>query len=152
REGDTLVVRGENTSTARGPIYLGPVSAREAAKALDDTRRQLPLGRAAPDLFVTVPRPPASSSARIDAPLDVRGEIGGRRFHYRLGDGGPSSFTLRVPHAAPGAKLYLVVTPEPPTHLLTPPGAPTWAKALRTGRLDRSRLLELVSRVRLTTA
>src|SRR5262249_22939006 len=42
--------------------------------------------------------------------------------------------------------------PEPPTHLLTPPGAPTWAKALRTGRLDRSRLLQLVSRVRLTTA
>ena len=152
RDGDALVIRGENTSTARAPVYVGPVSAREAAAALDDTRRQLPLGRAAPDLFVTVPETPASKSERIAAPLDVRGEIGPRRFHYRLADGGPSSFTVRVPHAAPGAKLKLVVTPEPPSQLLTPPGSPTWAEAVRRGRVDRSRLLERVSRVRLTTA
>jgi hypothetical protein len=48
--------------------------------------------------------------------------------------------------------LKLVVTPAPPSRLLTPPGAATWADALRRGRVHRSRLLELVSRARLTTA
>jgi hypothetical protein len=152
RAGTTLLVRGENTSAAPGPVLVGPVSAQEVAKALGETRRALPLGRAAPDLYVTAQRVPVSQSEPIAAPLDVRGELGGVRFRYRLGDGGPMRFAVRLPHAPRGAKLRLVVTPVPPSRLLAPPGAATWTEAVRRGRLDRSRLLELASRARLAVA
>ena len=140
REGNALVLRGENTSAAPGPLLVGPVAQQEAVRALDETRRRLALGRGAPDLYVNVPRNPLSQSEQIAAPLDVRGELGGRRFAYRLGDGGPMVFELRVPHAGGGARLRLVVTPVPPSRLLA-----------RT-RVPGSQLLEHVSRVRLTVA
>jgi hypothetical protein len=152
RSGTTVLVRGENTSAAPGPVLLGPVSVQEIAKALTETRRSLRLGRAAPDLYVTAQRVPVSQSEPIAAPLDVRGELGGVRFRYRLGDGGPMSFTLRVPRTPRRAKLRLVVTPVPPSRLLRPPGAATWAEAVRRGRVDGSRLLELASRARLAVA
>jgi hypothetical protein len=152
RTGTTVVLRGENTSTAPGPVLLGPVSAQETARAIAETRRSLPLGRGAPDVYVNAQRVPISQSEPIAAPLDVRGELGGVRFRYRLGDGGPMRFTLRVPNAPSGAKLRLIVTPVAPSRLLRPPGAATWAEAVRRGRVDRSRLLELASRARLTIA
>jgi hypothetical protein len=152
RSGTTVVVHGDNKSAAPGPVLLGPVSVQEVAKALTQTRRSLPLGRGAPDLYVTAQRVPVSQSEPIAAPLDVRGEFGGVRFRYRLGDGGPMSFTLRVPRAPRGAKLRLAVTPVAPSRLLRPPGAATWAEAVRRGRVDRSRLLELASRARLAEA
>jgi len=152
RSGTTVLIRGENTSAAPGPVLLGPVSVQEISKAFTETRRNLPLGRGAPDLYVTAQRVPVSQSEPIAAPLDLRGEFGGVRFRYRLGDGGPMSFTLRVPQAPRGAKLRLVVTPVPPSRLLRPPGAATWAEAVRRGRVDRSRLLELASRARLAVA
>jgi hypothetical protein len=152
RSGATVIVRGENTSAAPGPVLLGPVSVQQIEKALTATRRSLPLGRAAPDLYVTAQRVPVSQSEPIAAPLDVRGELGGVRFRYRLGDGGPMSFTRRVPRAPRGAKLRLVVTPVSPSRLLRPPGASTWAEAVRRGSVDRARLLELASRARLAVA
>jgi hypothetical protein len=152
RTGTTVLIRGENTSAAPGPVLLGSVSVQEIEKAFTDTRRSLSLGRGAPDLYVTAQRVPVSQSEPIAAPLDVRGEFGGVRFRYRLGDGGPMSFTLRVPQAPRGAKLRLVVTPVPPSRLLRAPGTATWAEAVRRGRVDRSRLLELVSRARLAVA
>jgi hypothetical protein len=152
RTGSTVLVRGENTSAAPGPVLVGPVSASEVARALGETRRTLRLGRGAADLYVNVARTPVSQSEPIAAPLDVRGELAGVRFSYRLGDGGPIRFTLRVPHVARDAKLLLVVKPVPPSRLLEPPGAPTWAEAVRRGRVARSRLLELASRARLTVA
>jgi hypothetical protein len=152
REGDALVVRGENVSSARGPVFRGPISAREASKALDETRRLLRFGRGAPDLYANVPGPPLSQSESIAAPLDVSGELGGVSFRYTLGDGEPMHFERRFPDAQPGAKLRLTVTPVPPSRELTPPGAATWTEAIRRGRIDRSRLLERVSQVRLTVA
>ena len=153
RDGDALVVRGENTSSARRPVLLrGPMWAQEASKALTETRQSLPLGRGAPDLYVTAQRVPVSQSEPIAAPLDVRGEFGGVHFEYTLGDGEPMHFERRFPNAPPGAKLRLTVTPVPPSRELTPPGAATWAEAIRRGRIDRTQLLERVSRVRLTVA
>ncbi len=152
REGDALILRGANVTAAPGPVLLGDVSPQEAARALDATRQRLPLGRSAPDLYLNVPRTPLSRSEPIAAPLDVRGEFAGKRFAYTLGDGRPLFFELRVPHAAANAKLQLVVTPVPPRRLLTPPGAKTWAEALRRGSVPRARLLERISRLRLTEA
>jgi len=140
RESKALVVRGENTSAAPGPVLVGSVSSQQAAFALDETRRRLPLGRSAPDLYMRVPHVPLSQSEPIAASLDVRVEFAGRRYRYTLGDGGPTRFVLRVPHPPPGAKLRLVVTPVPPYHLLA------------RRNVAPSQLLEYVSRVRLTLA
>ena len=153
REGDAFIVRGENTTAAPGPVLVGTVSAREGALALDETRRRLPLGRAAPDMYVRVPRAPLSQSEPIAAALDVRLELAGKKYAYRLGDGGPMRFTLRAQRVPLGAKLRLVVTPVPPERQLTPPrGFATWAKAARRGRVPASGLLERVSRIRFATA
>jgi len=139
-EGDALVVHGDNVSAAPGPVLVGPVSSNDAEKALADTRRRLSLGRGAPDVYATVPRTPLSQSEPIASPLDVRGDIAGMQFRYRLGDGGPMHFTLRVPHPPSGAKLRLTVTPVPPYGLLA------------RRRVPASQLLEHVSRVRLAVA
>src|SRR5439155_2018791 len=48
RDGDAVVLRGENTSSAPGPVLLGPVFAQDAARALGETRRRVALGRGAP--------------------------------------------------------------------------------------------------------
>ena len=140
REGGALVVRGENASAAPGPVLVGPMSPQDAVKALAETRRRLSLGRAAPDVYATLTRTPLSRSEPIAAPLDVRGDVAGTHFRYRLGDGRPMGFTVRVPHAAPGAKLRLTARPVPPYRLL--------ARA----RVPRSHLLQHVSRVRLAVA
>lgn len=140
READTLIVRGENVAVARAPLLVGPLSLSEAEKALRQTRKYLPLGAAAPDLYATVRQAPLSRSERIIAPLDVEGQIGKDRFHYVLGDGRPLRFERRIVHAPEGAKLRLVVTPVPPERLL------------RTRPRDVDSALTLVARARLTVA
>ena len=153
RDGDTLVVQGVNTTAATGPVLVGSVSAKEGAVALDQTRRRLALGRGAPDLYARVPRAPLSQSEPIAAALDVRVELAGKEYAYRLGDGGPMRFTLRAPRVPLGTKLRLLVTPVPPERQLTPPrGFATWAKAARRGRVPATGMLERVSRIRLATA
>ncbi len=140
RDADALIVRGENVAVARAPILVGSLSLSEAAKALRRTRKYLPLGAAAPDLYAIVRQAPLSRSERIVAPLDVQGQVGGERFHYVLGDGRPLRFERRFEHAPKGAKLHLVVTPVPPERLL------------RTRPTDVERALTLVARARLTVA
>jgi hypothetical protein len=152
REDGALVVRGRNTSAARGPVLVGPVSSREAAKAFGDTLRWLPLRRAAPDLYATVPHPPLSRSEAIAAPLAVHGGIGSRHFDYLLADGRPMAFELRVPNAPPRARLRVLATPVAPLRSLAPPGGGTWAEALRRGRIRNTGLLERLSRARLAVA
>lgn len=152
RKPGLLIVRGENATAARGPVLSGPLSAREFSRALSETRRQLGLGRGAPDLYATVAHSPLSQSESIAAPLAVSGEIAGVHLEYRLGDGSPMSFERRIPNAPPDSKLHLTVTPVPPVNQLTPPGGMTWLQAVRRGRVDPSRLLERVSRVRLMLA
>jgi hypothetical protein len=140
RDGDTLIVRGENVAVARAPVLVGPLSLREAVRALRQTRKYLDLGVAAPDLYATVRQTPLSQSERIVAPLDVQGQVGKQRFHYLLGDGRPLQFERRVEHAPRGAKVRLVVTPVPPKRLLS------------TRPNDVEQALGLVARARLTVA
>ena len=152
RTGNVVVVRGKNTSVAPGPVLLGPVSVRDVTKAFAQTRQGVRLRRAAPDVYVNVPQTPVSQSQPIAATLDVRGSFGSSKFRYRLGDGGPMDFSFRVPNAPRSAKLRLLVAAIPPSRLLEPPGAATWAEAVRRGRIDASQLLERLSRARLTIA
>ena len=140
RDGDALVVRGENTTTARAPVLVGPLSTTEAEKTLRQTRKYVSLGIGAPDLYAKVTEQPQSQSEKIVAPLDVHGQVGASTFHYVLGDGRPLSFEKRIEHAPANAKLRLVVTPIPPERLL------------RTRVRDPQNGLHTVSKVRLTVA
>jgi hypothetical protein len=140
RDGDTLVVRGENTSTAHAPVLVGPLSVKQADKTLRQTRRYVSLGVSAPDLYAKVTQTPQSKTETIVAPLDVRGQVGTSTFHYLLGDGMPLSFEHRIEHAPTNAKLRVVVTPVPPKRLL------------RTHVTNARNALHTVSKVRLTVA
>ena len=140
RDGDTLVVRGQNTSTAHAPVLVGPLSVKEAEKTLRETRKYVPLGVSAPDLYATVTRTPQSTSEKIIAPLDVSGRVGDSTFHYVLGDGRPLDFERRIEHAPANAKVQVVVTPVAPERLL------------RTRVSDPANGLHTVSKVRLTVA
>jgi hypothetical protein len=159
REGGALTVRGENVSQLPSQLLFGPSSAAETAAALDETRRTSRREPALQNLYVAVPRTPQAKQEQILAPLRITGEIrfaGGRLvgpFDYVLGDAGPRSFVLRVPDVSGEAKVRIVVRPVTPTKLLTPPGgSKTWVDAVRRGRVDPARLLELASRARLTLA
>ena len=118
RDGNTLTVRGENTSSASAPLLVGQMPVAQATKALQETLRTVPLGIGAPDVYANVTRTPFSQSVRIAAPLDVTGRIAGARFHYVLGDGRPLTFTRRIANVPAGAKLRLVAKPVPPLRLL----------------------------------
>jgi hypothetical protein len=113
---------------------------KEADKTLRETRKYVPLGVSAPDLYAKVTRTPQSTSEKIVAPLDVRGQVGDSTFHYVLGDGRPLDFEHRIEHAPANAKLRVVVTPVPPERLL------------RTRVTDASNALHTISKVRLTVA
>ena len=140
RVGSTLLVRGQNTSSARAPLLVGSMSAAETEKALRATQRTLAKGVAAPDVYANVLRTPVAQSVTVASPLDVRGKVGDTSFHYILGDGRPLDFTQQIPNAPPDAKVRLVVTPLPPLRLLrSKPG-------------DPAENLALVSRVRLILA
>jgi hypothetical protein len=153
REGDTLVLSGENGTVVDAPLLRGRVDVAQTAEALDATRRALRQGRAAPDLYVDAPAIPTSRTAPVSARLEVRGSIAGVEFARTLGDLRDDTFEVRVPNAPRDAKLRIVVTPVAPARMLTPPGgARTWAEAVRRGAVDPATLLERASRIRLTIA
>jgi hypothetical protein len=122
RSGSTVVL--ENATAAPASLLAGPVFGRDARTALVETARPL-----VPDRYVRVPRLPRTVSARVVAPLALRGSIGGVRVETTL--------TGRlVVHAPASAKLHLVVTPVRPARAAAPEGG----------------LLEAVSRARATVA
>jgi hypothetical protein len=159
RDGSTLTVRGDDVSQLSSALLTGPSSPAATAAALDETRRAALRGPALQDLYVDVPAIPRSKEAPIAAPLRVTGELrlaSGRTIplNYVLGDDGASrSFVVRVRGVTGEPKVRLVVRPVTPSRLLTPPaGSKTWVEALRLGRVDPARLLEIASRARLTIA
>jgi hypothetical protein len=158
RDGGALTLRVENISATPAALLIGPSSAVETADALDKTRRTARLRPALDELYVNVPRRPRTRDTRIAASLRVTGELrfpGGRRVPVNvvLGDGGANDFVLRVANDSGVPSVHLVVQPVVPSKLLTPPGgSKTWAEAVRRGRIDPSRLLEVASRARLTIA
>jgi len=139
----------ENTTAGRGSAVRGRAGVKSAVAALDATRRTIKLGPGAQDAYaVYVSRPPTTNVERITAPLEVRGRVGRMTFTRRIGGEYPARFALRIPRG----RLRLLVVPETPLQIVTPPGgAASWAEAIRR-RPPRGNLLEFVSRVRLTAA
>ena len=141
--GDTITV--ENATAVDAATFTAGAAARPLARYLDLVRtavsreRLVPIGTA----DISTAAKPATQS--IEAPLRVRGTVGGRRVDTVLGDGRP--LRLTVPRG--NGKVDLAVDPVPPTGLLTPPdGARSWAAAGTDGR----RLLERAQAVLLRIA
>jgi hypothetical protein len=147
RDGDEVSLRIVNATVAPVMSYQGVVRAPEMAKLLDATRRSSLAGQRVKAAFanffgdVHVPRRPI----RIEAPLRVEGELRlpGREpvaFDRVLGDGRPLSFEV---HARGGGTptIHLEAAPAPVVSMLRPPGAATWAAAIRRRTIPPADLL-----------
>jgi len=157
-EGASLTVT--NATTTPEMEYVGVVRPPEMAKLLDVTRRASLAGVRLRGSFATFVGPVRIRKRPlvIEAPLRVEGGLrlpGGPpvSFSRVLGDGRPLSFTVRVKGAGTPV-VHLRASPTAVLRLLRPPGASTWAAAVRRRRQDPGFLLRrlLETRMRLVRA
>ena len=157
-EGVSLTVT--NTTTTPEMEYVGIVRPPEMGKLLDATRRASLSGVRLRGSFATFVGPVRIRKRPlvIEAPLRVEGGLrlpGGPpvSFSRVLGDGRPLSFTVRVKGAGTPV-VHLRASPTAVLRLLRPPGASTWAAAVRRRRQDPGFLLRrlLETRMRLVRA
>ena len=160
REGDQVTLKVVNATVAPVMGYEGLVEPEEIARLLDATRRSSLAGERVKAAYATfhgnvrIPKRPL----RIEAPLHVEGELDLPNqepvtFNRVLGDGQPLSFEI---HARGGGKpqLDLHAAPAPVVNLLRPPGARTWAAAIKRRPIPAAELLGRLigSRLRLVRA
>ena len=137
RRGDRSLLTVSNATTFAQPVYTGTARLPELARLLDDSRRASLAGERLTGTFATFygEVKTLKKRPRIAAPLHVRGELAlpGQApvpFDRVLGDGRPLSFRVEA-HGAGVPHVRLEASPAPVVRLLRPPGAPTWAKAVR---------------------
>ena len=147
RDGDVVSLKVVNATVTPVMSYEGVVRPAEIARLLDATRRSSLAGERVKAAFATfsgtlrVPKRPL----RIEAPFHVEGELDlpGRKpvpFKRMLGDGQPLSFEVRAKGSGE-PQLDLRAWPAPVVNLLRPPGAPTWAAAIRRRPIPPAELL-----------
>jgi hypothetical protein len=147
RRGDRAVLTVRNATSFAEPVYTGTVKLPELARLLDDTRRASLAGRRLTGTFATFygqvktlkHRPKIAAPLRVQGQLQLPGQTP-VAFDRVLGDGQPLSFQVEargsgVPH------LRLQVSPAAVVRLLRPPGAATWAAAVKKRSLSASDLL-----------
>lgn len=155
RQGDRAVLTVKNATPFAEPVYTGTVKLPELARLLDDTRRASLAGRRLTGTFATFYGQVKTLKQRpkIAAPLRVRGRLrlpgqAPVAFDRVLGDGNPQSF--RVEARGSGVpRLSLEASPAPVVRLLRPPGAATWAEAVKRRSLSASDLLSKLMTTRL---
>jgi hypothetical protein len=146
REDDGVTLKITNATVTPVQTYEGVVRAPEIARLLDQTRRSSLAGERVKAAYATFhgdvrePRQPL----RIEAPLNVEGELraGGAAvtFSRVLGDGQPLSFEVHA-QGSGEPRLEVHASPAPVVGLLRPPGASTWAAAIRRRSLPAAGLL-----------
>ena len=147
REDGGVTLTVTNATTTPVMSYEGVVKPTEIARLLDATRRSSLAGKRVKAAFATflgtvhVPRRPL----QIEAPLRVRAELDlpGREpvtFSRVLGDGQPLSFEVHA-EGSGEPELDVSASPAPVVHLLRPPGAGTWAAAIRRRPIPGAELL-----------
>jgi hypothetical protein len=147
RQGDRSVLTVRNATTFTQPVYTGTARLPELARLLDDSRRASLAGERLTGTFATFYGEVKTLKKRpkIAAPLHVRGQLTlpGRApvaFDRVLGDGRPLSFRVEV-RGAEMPHVRLEASPAPVVRLLRPPGAPSWARAVRRHPLPASDLV-----------
>lgn len=159
RESNSYSLTITNATTVSQIAYAGDGFPRQLAVLLDQTRREsLAGGRlstvyASMDGLVRVRK----DAARTSAPLRVNGSLrfpaapesargGSRRgrtvsFSAVLGDDSPLSLRVDVRGGGGAPRLHVVARPTNLVRALVPPGAPTWAAAVRRRAIPADVLL-----------
>jgi hypothetical protein len=117
RAGDRLVL--ENTTDLETTAFSGGAPAADVSTAVQAARQAAATGGVADGIVVRVTGT-RSFRVRVDAPLAVEGQVGGRRFRAVLGGGRP--LRLVVP-AGPGRGFEVTARPFLPAGVLS--GRPT---------------------------
>jgi hypothetical protein len=160
RQAHGATLRITNATVTPVMSYEGVVRPSEMATLLDATRRSSLAGERLKGAFATfigevrIPKRPL----RIEAPLRVEGELDlpdrePVTFARVLGDGQPLSFDVHA-NGSGEPQLDVRVAPAPVINLLRPPGARTWAEAIRRRPIPGAQLLSrlLGARLRLVRA
>ena len=160
RLGDRVVLTVTNVTATPVSVYTGKARLPELARLLDDTRRAALAGARLTGTYVTFSGPPIARTepAQIEGPLHVEGELRLRgqpavAFERTLGDDRPLSF--RVEARGKGApRVHVVATPVAVVRELRPPGASSWAAAIRRRAIPAEELLDrlMVTRLRIVRA
>jgi hypothetical protein len=147
REDGGVTLRITNATPAPVQSYEGVVKPAEVARLLDQTRSSSLAGERVKAAFATffgdvhIPR----RLLHVEAPLHVEGQLRlpGREpvtFSRVLGDGQPLSFDVHA-QGSGEPEVEVHARPAPVVRLLRPPGASTWAAAIRRRRLPAADLL-----------
>jgi hypothetical protein len=140
--------------------YAGFVRPQESAALLDQTRRDARAGVRLTPAHATfvgsvgerTPRPSLEAPVRVEGELRLAGSPP-VRFSRTLGDGAPLAMRVRA-QGSGRPHVRLRAWPVPVERLLRPPGASTWAAAVRRVHLPAASLLQrlLETRLRLVRA
>jgi hypothetical protein len=167
REGDRYLLRVTNSTTVAETAYEGKGFPRQLAGVLDRTRRESLAGErlttayASVDGLVRVRK----NRLRIAAPLRVEGTLrfpsapqavrGGTvrgktvSFSGVLGDASPLSLRVDVSGGGGAPRLRVVARPTNLVRALAPPGAASWAAAVRRRSIPAGVLLRRVIEARM---
>ena len=158
REGSRVSLTVVNATRASGVAYTGVARTADLAALLDSTRTASLSGSRLKAAFATFSGPVHLRREAIEAPLRVEGELSvpGQRpvsFSRTLGDGEPLGFQVET-RGNGTPRVRLRVSPAPVVRLLRPPGASTWAAAVRRRPLPSALLLRrlFAARLRLVRA
>ena len=159
REGDSYSLTITNATTVSQIAYAGKGFRRELAGLLDQTRRESLAGERLSTVYATVDGlvRVRKDAARTSAPLLVEGSLrfpaapesarGGRvrgrriTFSAVLGDDSPLSLRVDVRGGGGAPRLHVVARPTNLVRALVPPGAPSWAAAVRRRAIPADVLL-----------
>jgi len=126
--GNRIVI--ENATPVRAGTFSAEALVPPLARYLDEVHTAVVKDRAIPIGTATVTTTAVPGSESIEAPVHLRGTVGGRPVDVMLGDGRP----LRVSAPRGDGRVDLRVEAVPPLRLLTPPRAGTWRTARLSGR------------------
>ena len=159
RKGDSYSLTITNATTVAQIAYGGKGFPRQLAGLLDQTRRESVAGERLTTVYATVDGlvRVRKDAARTSAPLRVEGSLrfpaapdsarGGTvrgktaTFSAVLGDDSPLSLRVDVRGGGGAPRLHVVARPTNLVRALAPPGARTWAAAVRRRAIPADPLL-----------
>jgi hypothetical protein len=159
REGDSYSLTITNATTVSQIAYAGKGFRRELAGLLDQTRRESLADERLSTVYATVDGlvRVRKDAARTSAPLRVEGSlrfpvapesarggtVRGKRITFSavLGDDSPLSLRVDVRGGGGAPRLHVVARPTNLVRALVPPGAPSWAAAVRRRAIPADVLL-----------
>jgi hypothetical protein len=154
QRGDRVVVTIRNATRTTVAGFSGSIAAPEAANVLDGLRDALREGRPAGERYVTVEGLKPTGSFAVEVPMRVAGEVRLAKRRMRIATVVRTARPFVARLDGPETPVFaLRATPVAPFSLVRPPEAPTWAAAVKAGRVRAGHaLLRHVQAARLAAA